>query len=60
MQGLHHDQPTIDCPICTSEGAAQITQGERYTHAMPDYLDRAREQFDRYLADEVQLAEATG
>jgi hypothetical protein len=32
----------------------------RYTHAMPDYLDRAREQFDRYLADEVQLAEATG
>jgi hypothetical protein len=59
MQGLHHDQPTIDCPICTSEGAAQITQGERYTHALPGDLERAREQFDAYLVTEAQ-GEATG
>jgi len=32
MQGLHHDQPTTNCPICTSKGAAQITQG-RALHA---------------------------
>jgi integrase len=31
-------------------GAAQITQ-ERYTHALPGELERAREQFDRWLAD---------
>jgi hypothetical protein len=31
----------------------------RYTHALPDYLERARKQFDRYLADEMKLA-ATG
>jgi integrase len=29
-------------------GAAQITQ-ERYTHALPGELERAREQFDRWL-----------
>jgi integrase len=31
-------------------GAAQITQ-ERYTHALPGDLERACEQFDRWLAD---------
>jgi integrase len=31
-------------------GAAQITQ-ERYTHALPGELERAREWFDRWLAD---------
>jgi integrase len=31
-------------------GAAQITQ-ERYTHTLPGELERAREQFDRWLAD---------
>jgi integrase len=31
-------------------GAAQITQ-DRYTHALPGELERAREQFERWLAD---------
>lgn len=31
-------------------GAAQITQ-ERYTHALPGEKERAREQFDRWLAE---------
>jgi hypothetical protein len=59
MQGLHHDQPITNCPICTSKVAAQITQGERYTHALPGDLERAREQFDAYLARETKR-EATG
>ena len=33
-------------------GAAQITQ-ERYTHALPGELERACEQFDRWLADAI-------
>ena len=35
-------------------GAAQITQ-ERYTHALPGELERAREQFDRWLADAMDV-----
>ncbi len=37
-------------------GAARITQ-ERYTHALPGELDRARELFDSWLASAEQTAE---